>query len=235
MEALAFTTEDGVELEGELRLPGGRPRAAAVLCHPHPRQGGSKDHPLLWAIRAELARRGFAVLSFNFRGVMGSGGSYGGGAAEVRDVRAAVGDAARVAPGPVLVAGWSFGAHVALREAVGEGADGPGDERVGALALVGMPLGDADPDLPPLPPTARLATFERPALLLAGEADPFCPIPDLRGLARRLPGASVHVVPGTDHFFWKREREAAAEIGEFAERVLATGSPGPPGAADDAP
>ena len=34
----------------------GRRRAgSAVICHAHPRHGGSKDHPILWAIRNELA------------------------------------------------------------------------------------------------------------------------------------------------------------------------------------
>ena len=91
MEPVSFTTEDGVRLEGELRLPDGAPRGAAVVCHAHPRFGGSKDHPILWALRNELAgKRSVATLLFNFRGTMGSGGSYGGGHDEVRDVRAAV-------------------------------------------------------------------------------------------------------------------------------------------------
>src|SRR6186997_2565330 len=91
VEGMTFTTEDGVRLEGELRLPDEAPRASAVLCHPHPRHGGSKDHPILWALRNELAgTRGLAVLGFNFRGNMGSEGTYGGGRDEVRDVRAAI-------------------------------------------------------------------------------------------------------------------------------------------------
>ena len=75
MEPIEFRSEDGVTLRGELRLPDAEPTASAVLCHPHPRQGGSKDHPLLWAIRNDLASRGFAVLSFNFRGVLGRAAS----------------------------------------------------------------------------------------------------------------------------------------------------------------
>src|SRR5207253_4368040 len=61
VERLTFRAPDGVELEGELREPDGEPRGSAVICHPHPLQGGSKDHPLLWAIRNELARRGLTV------------------------------------------------------------------------------------------------------------------------------------------------------------------------------
>lgn len=215
METVTFQAEDGVQLEGELRAPEGEARDSAVICHPHPREGGSKDHPLLWAIRNELAHRGFAVLSFNFRGVMGSGGEYAGGVAEVADVRAAVGRVRRDAPGKTFVAGWSFGADVALREALD-------DERVAALALVGMPLSELRSVLPDLPDRAALSRLARPVLLVAGEADQFCPVPDLRALARRIPDAEVVVLPGTDHFFWKREREVAGLIGDFAERSLSS-------------
>ena len=135
MEPVTFTTEDGIRLEGELRMPDGAARGAAVLCHPHPRHGGSKDHPLLWAIRNDLAgARRLAVLGFNFRGVMGSSGTYGGGRDELRDTRAAI-EAAR--------------SH--------------------------------------------------------------CGIQDPR---------TVVVVPGTDHYFWRREKEAASVIGTFADRAL---------------
>ena len=107
MEPVTFWTEDGIRLEGEIRLPEGSPRGTATICHPHPRHGGSKDHPILWAIRNELAHRGFVVLSFNFRGVMGSGGTFGGGRDEVRDVRAAIGRVRDEASAlPSVVCGW---------------------------------------------------------------------------------------------------------------------------------
>ena len=63
MSDVRFRTEDGVELEGEIHHPEGEPRGSAVICHPVPTAGGSKDHPLLWAIRGELTRRGFLVLA----------------------------------------------------------------------------------------------------------------------------------------------------------------------------
>jgi alpha/beta superfamily hydrolase len=218
IDRVTFQTEDGIALEGEIRLSDGAQRASAVICHPHPEQGGSKDHPLLWAIRNDLAHRGFLVLSFNFRGVMGSAGSFGGGVDEIADVRAAIGHAREEAPqeAPTLVVGWSFGAHVALREAMD-------DPRVAALALIGLPLDEGGvslPALPALPDRHRLKAFDKPVLLLAGEADLFCPVPLLRALGRSLPRATVEILKGTDHFFWKREREVAGIVGEFAERVL---------------
>ncbi|MGZ5212863.1 MAG: alpha/beta hydrolase [Actinomycetota bacterium] len=214
MEPVTFSTEDGVRLEGELRLPEGSPRASATICHPHPRHGGSKDHPILWAIRNELAHRGFAVLSFNFRGVMGSGGTYGGGRDEVRDAHAAIGRVRDEAPGlPSVVCGWSFGANVALREALD-------DERVAALALVGLPLTPGDVELPALPRGDELRGFRVPVLLLAGERDEFCPAEELRTMGTELRRARVEILAGTDHFLWRREREAAASIGDFVDGVV---------------
>src|SRR5213596_3805237 len=217
MDPVTFSTEDGIRLEGELRMPDGRPLGAAVICHPHPRHGGSKDHPLLWAIRNDLAAaRGLAVLAFNFRGVMGSSGTYGGGRDELRDTRAAI-EAARLRCGlqdpPTIVVGWSFGASVALREALD-------DARVNALALVGIPLRPCDVEMPPLPDRTDLRPFARPALLIAGEHDEYAPPDELRAYAALFPRAQAVVLEGTDHYFWRREKEAAAIVGEFADRVL---------------
>jgi alpha/beta superfamily hydrolase len=213
VEPVRFSTEDGLSLQGELRRPDAEPRGSTVLCHPHPRLGGSKDHPLLWAIRNELAARGFAVLSFNFRGVGGSDGTYGGGRAERRDVDAALTRVREEAEGPTLLCGWSFGGMVALGAA-------PGDPRVAGLALVGLPVSDPDIDVPDPPTDAELRAFRRPVLLLSGQGDRFSTRPDLESLARRLPRAEVEIVPGTDHFFWRREKEAADRVADFAERLL---------------
>ena len=213
MDPIRFRTEDELQLEGELRLPDGAAAASAVLCHPHPRHGGSKDHPLLWAIRNDLAARGFGILTFNFRGVMGSEGAFGGGTAEMADVRAAVGVVRERVEGPTLVCGWSFGAHVALLTALH-------DERISALALLGPPVGEAPIPLPQMPGRAELKAYDRPVLLVAGEADQFCPLPELRALGRKLARATVRTVADADHFFWRRERETARMVGDFAEEAL---------------
>jgi alpha/beta superfamily hydrolase len=155
------------------------------------------------------------VLGFNFRGVMGSAGTYGGGRDELRDVAAAIAEI-RTRAGtdlPTIIVGWSFGANVAVRAAID-------DRRVAALALVGLPLAPNDLSLPPLPDAADLRALRRPALLLAGEHDAFAPPAMLQEYAESFPDAEVRIVAGTDHYFWRREREAAAIVGTFADRVL---------------
>ena len=214
MEPIRFPTQDGVSLEGELRMPEGTARGSAVICHAHPRHGGSKDHPILWAVRNELAHRGFAVLSFNFRGTMRSGGAYGGGRTETKDVAAAIGRVREATEGPTLLVGWSFGANVGLRASLE-------DERVAALALIGLPLAPKDIDVPALPSASELGLIRRPVLLLAGDADEFCPAETLSDFAHDLPRTQVSILPGTDHYLWRREKEAARIVGEFAEPLLA--------------
>jgi alpha/beta superfamily hydrolase len=217
MEPVRFGTEDGVSLEGELRHPETLTVGSAVICHAHPRHGGSKDHPILWALRNEFASRGFVVLAFNFRGTMRSAGTYGAGHTEVKDVAAAIGRVREEAEGPTIVCGWSFGANVALREALT-------DERVSALALIGLPIEPADIEIPPTPGRSELRGFARPTLLLAGEGDVYCPRPRLEALGAMMSNAEVVIVPGTDHFLWRREKEVAETVGSFAERVLFEGS-----------
>jgi alpha/beta superfamily hydrolase len=216
MDTVTFTTDDGARLQGELRLPEHTPRGSAVLCHPHPRHGGSKDHPLLWAIRNELAAaHDVAVLGFNFRGVMGSTGTYGGGRDELHDAIAAITHVRAEVPSdlPTILIGWSFGANVAVRAAID-------DRRVAAVVLVGLPLVPNDLSLPPLPDAIDLRALRRPVLLLAGEHDAYAPPDALATYAASFPHAQVHVVAKTDHYFWRHEREAAATIGAFADQVL---------------
>jgi pimeloyl-ACP methyl ester carboxylesterase len=63
--------------------------------------------------------------------------------------------------------------------------------------------------------------LRRPVLLLSGEHDGYSPEADLRELASALPNAEVAIVAGTDHYLWRREREAASIVGAFAERLPA--------------
>jgi alpha/beta superfamily hydrolase len=219
LDEVTFRTDDGLALEGVLRMPDGEPGGGAVVCHSHPLYGGSKDHPLLWALRAALARAGLAVLAFNYRGVMGSEGEHDFGIGEVRDASAAVSLIEGRTSGPMLLVGWSFGANVALREAVD-------DPRVDALVLIGTPLAaDRLPNLPPMPSAAALAAYQRPVLLLSGERDAFSPPGELRILGRKLPDASVQILSGADHYFAKCEGEAATIVAGFAvERLFGSGA-----------
>jgi len=213
VESIRFRTSDGLTLEGELRRPTTLASASAIICHPHPLQGGSKDHPILWAIRNDLAHRRFVVLGFNFRGVMGSEGDFGGGVSETLDARAALDRIREEVDGPSVVTGVSFGADVALRLALE-------DDRVAGLALVGFVPDYATRS--DFPSERRLRKLRIPALFVSGSRDKFSSPEEIRSVAARFPNAEVSILEGADHLFFRREREAAALVGAFAERLVRT-------------
>jgi alpha/beta superfamily hydrolase len=90
--------------------------AVAVICHPHPLHGGNLDNKVTATLAKTMSALGVPVLRFNFRGVGASGGRYAGGKGETEDLLAVIGEAQRLYPQRALwLAGFSFGAYVALR------------------------------------------------------------------------------------------------------------------------
>jgi pimeloyl-ACP methyl ester carboxylesterase len=80
-------------------------------------------------------------------------------------------------------------------------------EPLAGLALVAPPL--ASPTWRP-PGALRL---DGPLLIAAGSEDTHCPRPALAALAAALPGATLTVIDGADHFFFQsggKELQAAA-------------------------
>src|SRR2546421_2198062 len=114
-ESLSLHPEDGVVLEAELDTPESV-RAGAVLCHPHPQYGGTMRSIVISALFDALPAHGVQTLRFNFRGVERSTGAFDEGRGERLDVRAGLRALADALPAglPLVLAGWSFGADVAL-------------------------------------------------------------------------------------------------------------------------
>jgi alpha/beta superfamily hydrolase len=208
MDETRLTIPSGpLELEGVLHTPtGGGPVPVVVVCHPHPRYGGDMANNVVMAVVRGAVARGIAALRFNFRGVGRSAGTYDDGRGEQDDVRTALACAAarpEVDATRLGLAGYSFGAVMAALTA---------DERVAALALIAPPLAAHLGD--------RLASFQRPLLLLAGERDQFCPADALHRLAAQS-RAELVLVPGADHFWFGQERRIEEAVGDFLARHLA--------------
>ncbi|MDP8958774.1 MAG: alpha/beta fold hydrolase [Actinomycetota bacterium] len=204
MSGFDLLASDGERLEARWDAPA-RPKRAVVLCHPHPQHGGTMHAPLLRWVTKVLGEQKAAVLRFNFRGVGTSTGRWGGGEAELSDVAAAV-EAARAAyPNLSLgLAGWSFGAATALRWMA---------HTKEALPYAGIAPASSQltSDLPhQLPPARRR--------FILGDRDQFISVENLRPYAESV-GAELVVVPGSDHFFYHRERK----VGELVAEVLAQG------------
>jgi len=109
---------DGPEgkLEALLEEPEhGNPRAAALICHPHPLYGGTMHNKVVYRVARALRNSGYVVLRFNFRGVGKSEGRHDQGIGEIEDARAALDWLRhRYAGLPGTLAGFSFGSKVIL-------------------------------------------------------------------------------------------------------------------------
>lgn len=92
------------------------PREAALVCHPHPRHGGTMHNKVVYRMARGLRNAGAVVLRFNYRGVNLSEGVYDHGQGETEDARAALAFLRDRYPNlPFTLAGFSFGSRIALR------------------------------------------------------------------------------------------------------------------------
>ncbi len=182
---LWITTADGVQLEAEMALPE-HPTAAVLLTHPHPLHGGSMRSLVTSELFRALPGHGLAVLRFNFRGVERSGGQHGGGRDERLDVEAALDVLAPTADSrPIVVAGWSFGADVALSVL---------DERIDGWFLIAPPLRV-------LPAECFVAARDpRPKHLAVPERDEFNPPARARVRTEGWDSTQLETIRGADHF-----------------------------------
>ena len=104
------------DIEGLLDDPDATPAAIAVVCHPHPLQGGAMQNKVTYMLARAFNDMGAFSLRFNFRGVGKSAGSFDDGRGETDDALAAVDWLMAQHPGlPLWLGGFSFGSYVALR------------------------------------------------------------------------------------------------------------------------
>lgn len=197
-------------LETRLTLPAGPVRGVAVIAHPHPAYGGTMHSRVVFEAARGFAAAGFAALRFNFRGVGLSQGTFDQGVGEAADFAAAL-DAvdAEYAPAPIVAAGYSFGAWVAMRV-------GARDPRVAALVGIAPPVGEFD--------FAEMVGSPRPKFLIAAGFDELTPVRTMQRFYGLLaePREMV-VVDGADHLFDGRTGEVrdaiAGLFGDFGDRL----------------
>jgi alpha/beta superfamily hydrolase len=140
----------------------GVPAAAAVFAHPHPQYGGTMHTKVVFRAAKALARIGYVVLRFNFRGTGGSAGEFADGIGEMADFRAALDTMALRYPDvPLWAAGMSFGSWVALEA-------GAADPRVHGLLAIAPPVDRYE--------FAGVRESGKPKFIVHGEADELCPL-----------------------------------------------------------
>lgn len=216
MPEIDFAAADGVRLEGRLERPDEGHGGVAVVCHPHPEHGGSMGSWMIPVLQRALVDDGWLALAFNFRGVGGSGGSFGGGADELADVAGAV-DRVREESeddAPVLVVGWSFGAHVSLRHAVS-------DDRLGGWVGIGLPAGSSQPFEIPELDLSPLGSWDAHKLFVHGSEDQFTSIDEIQQVVdASAEPKRLEVIDGGDHFLAGHGDVLSEQTRELGRAVL---------------
>src|SRR5437867_2688702 len=107
-------------IEIALHRPEQPPRGIALVCHPHPLQGGTLDNKVVQTLAKTFFALRYAAVRFNFRGVGESAGVFDEGIGETEDALAVLDHARRRfgATLPVALAGFSFGSFVQTRVAM---------------------------------------------------------------------------------------------------------------------
>lgn len=178
---------------------------AVVVCHPHPQHGGTLHNKVAHTLARAFLHAGFAALRFNFRDTGDSDGHYDAGVGEVDDVIAAAGWLRdQSIAGPFWLAGFSFGAAMAIKA----------EARLELDGLVSV-----------APAIRRFASgLEQqprcPWLIVQGDQDELVDIDDTVEWVDSLEaGPELLVVEGSEHFFHGRLVELREAVRQFVVRT----------------
>jgi alpha/beta superfamily hydrolase len=177
------------KLEALLEEPEDRdPREAVLVCHPHPKHGGTMHNKVVYRIARGLRTAGCVVLRFNYRGVNLSEGEYNAGEGELDDARTALQWLRSRYPNlPFSIAGFSFGSRIALRL-------GCALPDVRQIIAVGFPTVYTEREY--------LDACTKPRVFIQSTNDQFGSKPDLEAVVAALPEPKKLIwVEAQDHFF----------------------------------
>ena len=189
------TTFDGLAgvIDCALDWPEGAPTGWALVLHPNPSQGGTRDNKVVTTIARACVQHGLLALRPNFRGIGSSGGTFDHGKGELLDMAALVEQFRvrypEIAAMPWVLAGFSFGTSIAVQ-----------------LYAKWDRLEKNLPNIVVLAGSAALrfrhSDVKAPedALVIHGEVDEVVPLSEGMDWARPL-GMPVVVIPEAGHFF----------------------------------
>ena len=189
-------------LEALLERPGeGALEACAVVCHPHPQHGGTMHNKVAHTLARAFLRSGFEVLRFNFRGTERSEGAFDNGIGELDDALTALHWLSDRHPDlPIWLAGFSFGAAIAVKAAAAEYVDG--------LISVAPAISRFASGLETQP--------QCPWLVIQGDEDELVDIDETVEWFNSLePGPELLVFEGCEHFFHGRLTELREAVMSF--------------------
>ncbi len=173
--------------------PAGEPVGWALVLHPNPAHGGTRDNKVVTTIARACVQHGYVAVRPNFRGIGQSAGEFDHGKGEMLDMAALV-EQFRVryptlAEKKWVVGGFSFGTSIAVQ-----------------LYARWESAGKRLPDLMVLAGSAALrfrhgdAKAPADALIVHGEDDDVVPLSELMEWARPI-DMPVVVMPNAGHYF----------------------------------
>ena len=192
-------------LEAVLEEPANHQGARfGVVCHPHPLGGGTLDNKVVHTVARTMQEFGLPTLRFNFRGVGASPGTFDDGVGETDDAQAVIDwGRARWPHAALWLAGFSFGAYVALR--VSE------RRRPQRLITVAPPVQRFQ--------FAALRVPDCPWLIVQGDEDEIVDCGAVAEWARSLsPPPQVAILHGASHFFHGRLQDVKDAIEKHVGR-----------------
>jgi alpha/beta superfamily hydrolase len=189
-QTVQFITSDGVTIDGDLSVPTA-PRAAAIICHPHPQHGGDRQNNVVRALFDALPDAGIAALRFDFRA------EFGHGRGELLDAMAAIEFIAAAVPDvPLFATGYSFGAAIVLRL---------DDARLATKVLVAPPLAAMDAE----------RGMNVNTLILTPAHDQFSAPAATEAIISEWPQTTHETIASADHFLVGRTAHVAERTLEY--------------------
>ncbi|AUX84724.1 hydrolase [Acinetobacter sp. ACNIH2] len=194
------------QIEVFVDYPQGEVKGFAVICHPHPLQGGTPQHKVPALLAQILVENGCVVYRPSFRGSGQSEGVHDEGHGETDDVLKVIHHARlQHVSLPFYAGGFSFGAHVMAKcyDAL------PSELRSIQTILCGLPTATV----------AGVRHYQTPELkgdilFIHGEADDVTLLSDMIAWAKPQRHL-VTVLPGANHFFTGYLKQLRIAISRF--------------------
>jgi alpha/beta superfamily hydrolase len=212
MPEVIFTGPAG-RIEGRFQPSKEKNGPIAIILHPHPQFGGTMNNAITYQLFYMFAKRGFAVLRFNFRGVGRSQGEFDHGEGELSDAASALDWVQTIHPDAraCWVAGFSFGSWIGMQLLMRR------PEIEGFISIA---------------PQANLYDFSFLApcpssgLIVHGDQDKVAPPKDVQTLVDKLKtqkGIVVEqqIMPGANHFFEGQVEPLIDICGNYVDKRLA--------------
>jgi alpha/beta superfamily hydrolase len=177
-----------------------------LICHPHPPDGGTMHNKVVSTLAKSFLESGYLSVRFNFRGVGHSQGQYDHGVGELADCLALINWLQQQRPSaPLALAGFSFGAWVALKAS----------EQISAQVMVSVapPVGFRD--------FSDVRHPSCPWLAIQGLQDEVVDASTvIQWLEQQSPRPEIIAMPDTSHFFHGKLLPLREQVKAFLQKQL---------------